>query len=63
MSQIAGVRQAGKNVFPRQPRILCQKLALALACRKEVKNKFNCQTCSPDYWFASQNLRIQDDTF
>lgn len=58
MGQVAGVRQARKNVPSRQPWVVCQQFILGLAGRQEFENELNGQTRPPDHRFAGQDLGV-----
>jgi len=61
VGQIAGVRQAGKNVLSRQSGIVDREVVLGLAGCEEFQNELDGETRPTDHWFARQDFGIHDD--
>lgn len=61
VGQIAGIGQAGENVFVRQAWIILQKIRLGLPRREELKDELDGQTRPANHWFAGNDLGINDD--
>lgn len=62
MGEIAGVGEAGKDVFSRQARVVGEDFIFGLAGCQEFQDEFDGQTSTADDCFAGDELRIEDDT-
>ena len=63
MCQVAGIGQARKNVVPSQARVVGLDLLLGLPGGELFQDELHSQTCSADDRLASEDGRINDDSF
>ncbi len=63
MSQVAGICQAGPDIFAGQTRVVRKQLFLRLSRSKKLKDKFRRQPRSPNHWLARQYVGIYANSF
>lgn len=62
VGEIAGVGEAGKDVFSRQARVVGEDFVFGLEGCQEFQDEVNGHTSTAVDWFAGEDLRVQDDT-
>ena len=63
MGQVAGIRQAGTDIFAGQTRVVRKQLFLRLSGGQKLKDKFRRQPRSPNQWLARQYVGIYANSF
>lgn len=63
MGEVARVRQAGENIFVRQPWVIRKKIAFRLASGEQLEDQLNRQPRTLNHRFAREDLGVDYDAF
>lgn len=61
-NQLAGVRDAGLDIFRGQTRVILTQIFIGRSCGQEVKNEFNSKTCTSNVRLTTEESGIGIDS-